>query len=265
MVVFIAGVYIPGETARWAGIAGYSTAALALLLVLFLLNLGLFRKAGAAAPGPAAAASGLGPANKLTLLRFVMVAPMVFVIADGHLVTGVLLYLASGITDVADGYLARRRRDETQFGVIMDPVADILTTAGVFGVLFARDLVPWWVLAVLLVRYASLGLGSVLLTLCVGPIAYKATVTGKIVGVLQAAAVILILALTAAKIEWQDRLGAFLFPFLASIFAWVIVSKMVIAARHIRGGRSHGGSQGRSCRLSADIGDADAEPRRRDG
>lgn len=238
LLLLLAGLYAPAGTARWIEISAYSTAALAFLLLLFLMNLGLFRTAGGAA------VNVLGPANKLTLLRFVMVAPTVFVIADSRLVAGVLLYAASGITDVADGYIARRRRDETQFGVIMDPVADIITTTGVFGVLFARGLVPWWVVAVLLARYASLGLGSLLLTWLVGPIAYKATITGKIVGVLQAAAVILILALTAAKVEWRESLGAYLFPFLALIFAWVIVSKLVIAARHIRGGRSNAGSQG---------------------
>jgi len=259
LLVLILGLYAPRESARWLEIAGYSTAALALLLALFLRNLGLFRTAGGAA------VTALGTANKLTLLRFSMVAPMAFVIADGHLAAGVVLYAASGITDVADGYIARRRRDETQFGVMMDPVADILTTAGVFGVLFARGLVPWWVAAVLLARYASLGLGSLLLTLFVGPIAYKATITGKIVGVLQAAAVILILTLTAAKVEWQERVGTYLFPFLALIFAWVIVSKLVIAARHIRGGPSHVGSQRGPDRFSADTGDADAQPRRGDG
>jgi cardiolipin synthase len=166
---------------------------------------------------------------------------------------------------VADGYIARRRHEETRFGVIMDPIADILTTTGVFGILLARGLVPWWVVAVLLARYVSLGLGALLLTLFVGPIVYKATVTGKIVGVLQASAVILILVLTAAGVEWQESLGPYLFPFLALIFAWVIVSKVVIAVRHIRGGDSHVGSQRGSGRLSADIGDADAQPRRRDG
>lgn len=263
MLLVLAGLYLPAETARWIEISAYSTAALALLLVLFLSNLRLFRTAGgaasvsaaasvpasasvsaAAAPGGTGADAVLGAANKLTLLRFVMVAPMVCVIADSHLVAGVVLYAASGITDVADGYIARRRRDETQFGVMMDPAADVLTTAGVFGALFARGLVPWWVAAVLLVRYASLGVGSLLLTLLVGPIAYKATITGKIVGVLQAAAVILILVLTAAKVEWQGSLGVYLFPFLALVFAWVIVSKLVIAWRHIKGGRANAGSQG---------------------
>jgi cardiolipin synthase len=255
----IAALYLPRAGARWLEIAGYSTAALSLLLLLFLSNLRLFHTS-AGTP-----VKGLGAANKLTLLRFVMVAPMAFVIADGRLIAGIALYAASGITDVADGYIARRRRDETRFGVMMDPIADILTTAGVFGVLFARGLVPWWVAAVLLVRYASLGIGALLLALFTGPVAYRATVTGKIVGVLQAAAVILILGLTAAKVDWQESVGRYLFPFLASIFAWVIVSKLVIAARHIRGGRSNAGSQGGSRRVSADRGDADAQPRERDG
>jgi cardiolipin synthase len=251
-------LYLPDGALRWLEIAGYSSLTLAFLFVLFLSNLGLCRTAGAAV-------LELRTANKLTLLRFALVAPIVLIIADAHLVAGLVLYGVSGITDMADGYIARRRGQETRFGVMMDPIADILTTAGVFGVLYARELVPWWVVAVLVARYASLGLGSLLLTLFVGPIEFKSTITGKIVGVLQAAAVILILALTAAGVQWKDRLGAYLFPFIALIFASVIVSKLVIAVRHIRGGPAHVGSQGRSRRLSTDLGDADAQPRRRDG
>ena len=252
-------LYLPDGVPRWLEIAGYSSVTLACLFVLLLSNLGLFRTAdGTASPE-------LGTANKLTLLRFTLVAPIVLVIADGHLVAGLVLYAVSGITDVADGYIARRRGEETRFGVMMDPVADILTTAGVFGALYAQGFVPWWVVAVLVARYASLGLGSLLLTLFVGPIEFKSTVTGKIVGVLQAAAGMLILMLTAVGVGWKDRLGAYLFPFLALIFASVIVSKLVIAVRHIRGGPAHVGSQGRSRRLSTDLGDADAQPRRRDG
>jgi len=252
-------LYLPDGALRWLEIAGYSSLTLAFLFVLLLSNLGLCRTA------EGAAVLGLRAANKLTLLRFALVAPIVLIIADAHLVAGLVLYGVSGITDMADGYIARRRGQETRFGVMMDPIADILTTAGVFGVLYARGLVPWWVVAVLVARYASLGLGSLLLTLFVGPIEFKSTITGKIVGVLQAAAVILILALTAAGVQWKDRLGAYLFPFIALIFASVIVSKLVIAVRHIRGGSAHVGSQGKSRRLSTDLGDADAQPRGGDG
>ena len=252
-------LYLPDGALRWLEIAGYSSVTLAFLFVLLLSNLGLFRTA------EGAAVLELRAANKLTLLRFALVAPIVLIIADAHLVAGLVLYGVSGITDMADGYIARRRGQETRFGVMMDPIADILTTAGVFGVLYAQELVPWWVVAVLVARYASLGLGSLLLTLFVGPIEFKSTITGKIVGVLQAAAVILILALTAAGVQWKDRLGAYLFPFIALIFASVIVSKLVIAVRHIRGGSAHVGSQGKSRRLSTDLGDADAQPRGGDG
>lgn len=252
-------LYLPDGALRWLEIAGYSSVTLAFLFVLLLSNLGLFRTA------EGAAVLELRAANKLTLLRFALVAPIVLIIADAHLVAGLVLYGVSGITDMADGYIARRGGQETRFGVMMDPIADILTTAGVFGVLYAQELVPWWVVAVLVARYASLGLGSLLLTLFVGPIEFKSTITGKIVGVLQAAAVILILALTAAGVQWKDRLGAYLFPFIALIFASVIVSKLVIAVRHIRGGSAHVGSQGKSRRLSTDLGDADAQPRGGDG
>jgi cardiolipin synthase len=186
----------------------------------------------------------LGLANKLTLFRFALVVPVTVLVLHDRLIGALVLYAVGGLTDVLDGIAARRKRDKTQFGVMMDPTADILATTGVFGALCAKDLVPWWVFAVLMARYLSLGIGSLILTFTVGPITYKATRTGKIVGVLQAAAVILIIALTAAGVDWRGRVGVYMYPFLAVIFGSVIVSKLVIAIRHIRGRTTYVGTQG---------------------
>ena len=255
----LAFFYFPADAARWAELAAYSLVGFVCILALILLNIGLFRSREGIAE------KTLGIANKLTLIRFVFVVPIVALIAGDRLFLALVLYVLSGATDVADGIVARRRMEQTQFGVIMDPAADIFTTAGVFGVLYAKGLVPWWVVTVLAVRYASLFVGSILLFLLAGPIAFNATPVGKTVGVLQTAAVILIVALTAAGVEWQERLGPYLYPFIATIFGSVIVSQLVIGIRHIREGTAHVGSQGGLGRFSTDTCDANAQSRGGDG
>jgi cardiolipin synthase len=228
ILLLLALIYFPEDAARWLELSAYSSAAFVLLLVLFLATTGLFRDSEGVHVGT------LGLANKLTLFRFVLVVPVTVLIIHHRLFVALVLYAIGGLTDILDGIAARRHGESTQFGVMMDPTADILATTGVFVALYVTGLVPWWVLAVLLARYITLGLGSLVLTFTTGPIKFRATRTGKIVGVLQAAAVILIVALTAAGVEWRERLGAYIYPFLAVIFGTVMVSKLFIAVRHIR-------------------------------
>jgi cardiolipin synthase len=256
-VAVLAGVaffYWPSDPSGFLRVAAYSFAA---LVAIFLIVLVCVRLLG----GPdATLRGGLGLANRLTLLRFVLIAPTAGLLAEDHLLGALGFYALSGLTDIVDGVTARRRGEETRFGVIMDPTADILTTTAVFGVLWAKGLVPGWVLGILLVRYLSLGAGSVILHFSTGPIEFKATPVGKIAGVLQAALAMIIISLTAGGLAWRDDVGPFLYPLLAIIFGSVIVSQGIAAVRHIEKRTAHVGSQGRSRRFSADIDYADAEP-----
>ena len=62
----------------------------------------------------------------------------------------------SGLSDYADGYLARRLNQTSQLGAILDPVADrlyILSTVIGLGI---RDIIPWWVAIILPARDAFL-------------------------------------------------------------------------------------------------------------
>jgi phosphatidylglycerophosphate synthase len=113
----------------------------------------------------------------------------------------------------------------------MDPLADIASTAGVFGALFANGLVPLWVFAILLVRYGSLFVGSFILFLNYGPIRFRATPVGKIAGVVQAVIAIVILACAALRLPWEGMMGDMLLALLGVVFSSVIVSQVVIGIR----------------------------------
>jgi cardiolipin synthase len=88
--------------------------------------------------------------NVISIVRLAGVPLFLWLIlvpkADG---LALLVLVLSGISDYADGYLARRLHQTSKVGEILDPVADrlyILST--VFG-LAVRGLIPWW-LAILL-------------------------------------------------------------------------------------------------------------------
>jgi cardiolipin synthase len=95
--------------------------------------------------------------NLITILRLAFVPVFLWLIlvpeADGW---AVAVLMASGVSDYADGYLARRLHQTSIVGQLLDPVADrlyILST--VFG-LAARDIIPWWLAVLLPARDAFL-------------------------------------------------------------------------------------------------------------
>ncbi len=100
----------------------------------------------------------------LTFLRILLV-PLLVVLLLRQAPTGDLwalgvLWIAAG-TDLLDGYWARRRGTTTTLGTLLDPVADKLLTSAAFVSLVAMNLVPAWIVAIILIReYGISGLRS---------------------------------------------------------------------------------------------------------
>ena len=90
--------------------------------------------------------------NSLTLARIVLVPLLVVVLLtsfQGHLVLGLpkgmaaaLIFGVASLTDWLDGYLARRRKQITVLGQLLDPIADKLLTTAAFVSLVQLDMVP---------------------------------------------------------------------------------------------------------------------------
>ena len=67
-------------------------------------------------------------------------------------IVGAAIFGLASLTDWADGYLARRRKQITPFGQFIDPLADKLLTLAAFVSLAQMDLAPAWMVAVILGR-----------------------------------------------------------------------------------------------------------------
>ncbi|HEY3736880.1 MAG TPA: CDP-diacylglycerol--glycerol-3-phosphate 3-phosphatidyltransferase [Jatrophihabitans sp.] len=97
-------------------------------------------------------------ANALTVLRLLLVPLFLVVLfwGTGHetrwRLVATLIFAAACITDTFDGEIARKRGLITEFGKLMDPIADkALVGAALIGLSALSDL-PWWVTIVILVR-----------------------------------------------------------------------------------------------------------------
>ncbi|MFE5777572.1 CDP-diacylglycerol--glycerol-3-phosphate 3-phosphatidyltransferase [Brachybacterium sp. NPDC056505] len=96
-------------------------------------------------------------ANILTMIRCVMVPVFIVVAAfypdviSGRLVITAIFVVAM-ITDFLDGHLARSRNLITDFGKIVDPIADKAMTGAAFVMLSVWEYIPWWMTILILLR-----------------------------------------------------------------------------------------------------------------
>ena len=81
--------------------------------------------------------------NGLTLLRIFLVPLLIAVLFSTRLpdkeIYGTAIFLAAAITDLLDGYIARRRRQITTLGILLDPIADKLLISAAFISLVQLD------------------------------------------------------------------------------------------------------------------------------
>ena len=174
-------------------------------------------------------------ANILTAMRIFLVPPVLVLLNHGYTMQGAILWLSAELTDVADGFVARRFKQETDFGLMIDPVGDIMATIAVFTWLFISGRVPSWLFALLVARYVQFFAGLAILSLTGRLPKLRATIAGKATGVVQAA-IIMFLLLRAALGD-PPRLVSYdyiLFPVLGAAFLSVIVSQTAIGLRAVR-------------------------------
>lgn len=133
----------------------------------------------------------------LTLLRVVLVPGIALFLVERHFVLALVTFLIAALSDVADGWVARRWRQETKLGAALDPVVDIVFTLALFFALVSAGLLPWWVLGVAALRYGILLVGGICLYLFVGPVRIRPTFFGRATGVAMSTLVGLLLFLHA--------------------------------------------------------------------
>jgi CDP-diacylglycerol--glycerol-3-phosphate 3-phosphatidyltransferase len=108
---------------------------------------------------PVGQASAWNIANGLTVVRLLLVPVFVLVAIPGFedddsglRVTATIIFLVAAFTDLVDGEVARRRHLITNFGKVVDPIADKALTGAALILLSSFDALPWWVTGVIIGR-----------------------------------------------------------------------------------------------------------------
>lgn len=98
--------------------------------------------------------------NILTIIRFLLIPFIIYFLATNQYIIGAILFILSGITDVVDGAIARKFNFITDFGKLMDPLADKLTQISVLTTLMIKDLIPVWILVIVISKEAIMIAGA---------------------------------------------------------------------------------------------------------
>ncbi|MCL2341645.1 MAG: CDP-alcohol phosphatidyltransferase family protein [Firmicutes bacterium] len=90
--------------------------------------------------------------NTLTMIRFFLIPILVILIFQKNFVGAFIVLAVSGITDILDGHIARHFNLVTDFGKLMDPLADKITQLAILIILCVQQIVPVWILLVVVVK-----------------------------------------------------------------------------------------------------------------
>lgn len=91
-------------------------------------------------------------ANKITVLRIVLIPVFLFLAYGNHRIGALTVYLIACISDFADGYIARHYNQITNFGKFMDPLADKMLVLAAMCWFTENGQFPGWIVAVVLFR-----------------------------------------------------------------------------------------------------------------
>ncbi len=90
--------------------------------------------------------------NILTIIRFLLIPIIVFYIFTGNYIFAFVFFTLSALTDIADGFIARKFNLISNFGKLMDPLADKLTQIATLASLVFTDIIPIWILLIVLLK-----------------------------------------------------------------------------------------------------------------
>ena len=98
--------------------------------------------------------------NILTVLRFFLIPFAVYYVMNDQYVMAIIFITISGLTDVLDGAIARKFNFITNFGKLIDPLADKMTQLSLLGALVLKNIIPIWILVIVLLKEIAMVIGA---------------------------------------------------------------------------------------------------------
>lgn len=98
--------------------------------------------------------------NILTIIRFFLIPVIISYLLKGDYILSFVFLTISGLTDVLDGFIARKFNFITNFGKLIDPLADKATQISVLSVLAIQNVIPLWILIIVVLKEFTMIAGA---------------------------------------------------------------------------------------------------------
>lgn len=122
--------------------------------------------------------------NLLTIARGFATAPLVWAILSARFGLALIIVVFAGLTDLFDGLVARRLNQSSDFGRLLDPIADKLLLVATFIAVslpgYGFEPLPWWLAAFAIVRDAGILGGGLAIYWATGFSGFSPTFLGKL-------------------------------------------------------------------------------------
>jgi len=138
--------------------------------------------------------AGLSIPNLITLARILLVPVLVWAITAGQMKIAFLLFLAAGVSDAVDGFLAKRFGMATRLGAFLDPLADKAMIVSIYVALGIADAIPRWLVILVVSRDIMIVSAVILSWLVDKPVALKPLAVSKFNTVAQILLALVVLA-----------------------------------------------------------------------
>ena len=140
-------------------------------------------------------------ATSLTILRILLVPVLVVLILRGAAIAALFTFVAAGLSDLLDGWIARRWRQQSELGMLLDPLADKFLLVSAFLVLSLPGgpglQIPLWLTVTVFGRDLLLVVGGILVVWLRGTHILPPSIWGKSATFFQILSVFLVLVSNA--------------------------------------------------------------------
>lgn len=121
--------------------------------------------------------------NMLTILRILLIPIYLFFFysnLENNILFAGIVFILAGISDVMDGYIARKYDLTSDLGAVLDPVADKLMTFAILITFTTKGIIPYWILIAMGIKEILMILGGIVLYIFKGKQVLPSNKYGKI-------------------------------------------------------------------------------------
>jgi CDP-diacylglycerol--glycerol-3-phosphate 3-phosphatidyltransferase len=101
--------------------------------------------------------------NSISFLRILLAVPTVLFFLDGHYSLTASMMALAFLTDITDGYVARKTHTISEFGKAIDPIADKIYVAALVLAMVSKGMVPLWFVCLVIGKDILVMIGAVIL------------------------------------------------------------------------------------------------------